>query len=56
MDKQDVYELYEDYHLANKLVDELTGQVDLEISDSEAKVITVQEISVSDEGQASADS
>lgn len=51
-DKQDVYELYEDYHLANKLVDELTGQVDLEISDSEAKVITVQEISVSDEGQA----
>lgn len=51
-DKQDIYELYEDYHLANKLVDELTEQVDLEISDSEAKVITVQEIVVSDEGRA----
>lgn len=51
-DQQDVYELYQDYHLANKLVDELTAQVDLEISDSEAKVITVQEIRVSDEAQA----
>lgn len=51
-DQQDVYELYEDYHLANKLVDELTAQVDLEISDSEAKVITVQEITVSDETRA----
>ncbi len=50
--KEDVYELYEQYHRANKLVDEMTKNVNLEISDSEAKVITVQEIVVSDEAVA----
>lgn len=50
--EDDIYELYEQYHRANKLVDELTGDVNLEISDSEAKVITVQEIVVSDEERA----
>lgn len=47
-DKDDIYTMYEAYHRANKLVDELTRDVNLEISDSEAKVITVQEIKLSD--------
>lgn len=47
-DRDDVYNLYAQYHRANKLVDELTKDVNLEISDSEAKVITVQEIVLSD--------
>lgn len=51
-DKDDVYTMYEAYHRANKLVDELTKNVNLEISDSEAKVITVQEIKLSDEARA----
>ncbi len=52
--EDDVYQMYEEYHVANRLVDELTKDVNLEISDSEAKVITVQEIQVSDEAQAEA--
>lgn len=50
--RDDVYTMYEAYHRANKLVDELTKDVSLEISDSEAKVIQVQEIVVSDEAKA----
>lgn len=46
--EKDVYQFYEQYHLANKLVEELTKGVDVEISDSDAKVIDVQEIVVSD--------
>ena len=42
--QDDVYYMYEQYHRANKLVSELTGDMNLEISDSEAKVVTVQEI------------
>ena len=44
--------MYEAYHRANKLVDELTKDVSLEISDSEARVIQVQEIAVSEEAKA----
>jgi foldase protein PrsA len=51
-DKDDIYDLYEQYYRANKLVDELTGNVDLEISDSDAKMIRVQEIVLSDEAEA----
>lgn len=47
-DKEDIYAMYEAYHRANRLVDEMTKDVNLEISDSEAKVITVQEIKLSD--------
>jgi foldase protein PrsA len=47
-DESDVYDLYEQYYRANRLVDELTGDVDLEISDSDAKMIRVQEIVLSD--------
>lgn len=50
--RDDVYTMYEAYHRANKLVDELTKDVSLEISDSEARVIRVQEIAVSDEAKA----
>ena len=42
--KQEVERLYEKYYMANKLVNELTKEVDLEISDSEAKVIDIQQI------------
>lgn len=50
--RDDVYTMYEAYHRANKLVDELTKDVSLEISDSEARVIRVQEVVVSDEAKA----
>ena len=50
--RDDVYTMYEAYHRANKLVDELTKDVNLEISDSEARVIQVQEIAVSNEAKA----
>ena len=39
---------YEDYWKAEKLVETLTESVNLEVSDSEAKVITVDEIVLSD--------
>lgn len=42
--EQDVISLYEKYYLANKLVNELTKDVDLEISDSKAKVIDILQI------------
>lgn len=54
VDQTDVYELYCEYHRANRLVDQLTQDVNLEISDSEAKVIRVQEILLSDGDQAQA--
>lgn len=48
INQDDVYFMYEQYHRANKLVSELTSDVNLEISDSEAKVIAVQEIKLGD--------
>ena len=39
-----VLELYEDYCMAEKLVQELTEGMNLEVNDSEAKVIVVQEV------------
>lgn len=42
--EQDIISLYEKYYLANKLVAELTKDVDLEISDSKAKVIDILQI------------
>ena len=41
--EEDVYAMYEAYHRANRLVDEVTKNVDLEISDSEARVMKIQE-------------
>lgn len=44
--------LYQDYHIANKVVEELTKDMDLEVSDSEAKVISIRQISTSDREKA----
>ncbi|MGN0159055.1 MAG: peptidylprolyl isomerase [Brotaphodocola sp.] len=44
----DVYTMYEAYHRANRLIDEVTKDTNLEISDSEARVITIQEICLGD--------
>ena len=41
---EDVQIMYEEYCLANKMVTETTKDMDLEISDSEAKVIVLQQI------------
>lgn len=46
--KEDVRTMYEEYYLSNKVVDELTKDMNLEISDSEAKVIVVEQIVMSD--------
>jgi len=42
--QEDVYRLYQDYHLANKTVEVLTQGIDLEVSDSDAKVISIVEM------------
>lgn len=46
--EEDVAVLYEDYCIANKVVEELTKGLDLEVSDSEAKVITIRQIRTED--------
>lgn len=49
---EDVNHMYEEYHLANKVVNELTKDIDLEISDNEAKVIDIQRIELNSQEQA----
>lgn len=44
--EEDVEFMYEEYCLANKMVAEMTKDMDLEISDSEAKVMVLQQIEV----------
>ncbi len=51
---EDVQLMYGDYRLANKAVYELTKDMDLEVSDSEAKVIDLQQIEVWDRETADA--
>ena len=46
--EEDVIAVFEDYCLAEKLVEELTNGIDLEVSDSEAKVITVMQAETAD--------
>lgn len=48
LEKNEVSALYEDYWTAEKLVEQLTGGMNLEVSDSEAKVITVSQIELLD--------
>ncbi len=48
LELENVTNLYEDYWTAEKLVEHLTSTMNLEVSDSEAKVITVAQIEVSD--------
>lgn len=46
--REEVQELYEDYCVAEKLVTELTGGMDLEVSDSEARMVVVKEVRAED--------
>lgn len=46
--REEVQNVYEDYYLANKLVEELTKTSNLEVSDSEAKVISIMEAKTDD--------
>lgn len=50
----DVETMYEQYYMANKVVAELTGEIDLEVSDSDAKVIEVLQIKTADRETANA--
>lgn len=54
LDKGEIEDFYADYWAAEKLVDQLTGDMNLEVSDSEAKVITISQIVVSDREAADA--
>ena len=49
---EDVQTVYEDYFHASKLINELTKDAMSEISDSEAKIIEIQQIETSDEKKA----
>ena len=51
---EDVRTMFEDYCLAEKLVGELTGDLNLEVSDSEAKVIQIEQAETSDQQAAEA--
>ena len=53
-DEKDAEALYRDYYLANKAVGALTEGIDLEVSDSEAKVISIQMIQISSKEAAEA--
>lgn len=48
LEQQSLEMLYTDYWISEKLVDRLTENVNLEVSDSEAKVITVSQIEFED--------
>lgn len=52
VEEDDVRTMYEEYFLSNKVVSELTKDMNLEISDSEAKVIVTDQIVLSDENTA----
>lgn len=52
LEKKDMEKLYMDYWMSEKLVENLTGDMNLEVSDSEAKVITVSQIELDDEATA----
>lgn len=42
--EDDVYQVFYEYRLSNQLIDELTQNVDVEISDNDARIIQVQQI------------
>lgn len=52
--RDDVQKMYTDIFQAEKLINSITGTVDSEISDSEAKVISIQQIVTADEKKAKA--
>lgn len=47
--EEDVETMYQQYYIANKTVGQLTEEIDLEVSDSDAKVIEVLQIRASDQ-------
>ena len=47
--EEDVETMYQQYYIANKAVGQLTEEIELEVSDSDAKVIEVLQIQVSDQ-------
>lgn len=49
---EDVTAMYQEYFLANKVVGTLTAGVDLEVSDSEAKVVVIDQMMVTDPAKA----
>ncbi len=49
---EDVIAMYQEYFLANKVVGTLTKDVNLEVSDSEAKVIVIHELHAADRAKA----
>ncbi len=49
---EDVTAMYQEYFLANKVVGTLTAGVDLEVSDSEAKVVVIDQMMVTDSAKA----
>lgn len=52
IDEEGLFKLYRDYALAKKLYSELTAGVNYEVSEDEARVMTIQEILVTDDAQA----
>lgn len=50
--EEDVAVLYQDYRIANKVVEKLTEGIDLEVSDSEAKVIAIRQMKLGDRSTA----
>lgn len=48
IDEKTAEEFYRDYRLAEQMAEQITGSVDLEVSDSEARVISVLQIGLSD--------
>ena len=53
-ERTDVQKMYTDYFTADKLIKSITANVNSELSDSEAKVIKIEQIAVSDEKKAKA--
>ncbi len=48
LEQEDVLQLYEQYYIAEKTVNEITKDINLEISDEEARVMIVEQIRVDD--------
>ena len=42
--EDDVYQVFYEYRLSNQLIDELTRNVDVEISDNDARIVQIQQI------------
>ncbi|MCR5773710.1 MAG: peptidylprolyl isomerase [Lachnospiraceae bacterium] len=54
IDRDTLLSVYKDYALAYKVYDEITGDIDPEISDDEARIITIQRILITGDNEAEA--